>query len=321
MAERVERTERLLNLVIALMGTQRAMARSAIRAQVPGYASAASDTAFERMFERDKDDLRSMGVPLDTVADDSGAILGYRIARDDYAMQPIDLTIEERSALVIAAQAWGRASVAPVAGTAVRKIETAAGDPDTWMPSSLHGSVNLTATDAALLPLMQAMRTDRVVSFVYRAPSADDDQKRTVSPWRLASEGGFWRLSGFDHDRQAERTFRLSRIHGAVTVTSTPRTTPPASPPEQGDRGEERGVTARVRVAPGRGAGIRRAALDPDQAWAANELEVACATEEALVAAICAAGPDATVVHPPEIAAEVQRRLRQILDAHAAGTS
>ena len=70
MAERVERTERLLNLVIALMGTQRAMARSAIRAQVPGYASAASDAAFERMFERDKDELRSMGVPIETVADD-----------------------------------------------------------------------------------------------------------------------------------------------------------------------------------------------------------------------------------------------------------
>ena len=64
MPERIDRTERLLNLVICLMATQAAVSRAQIERQIPGYAQAASPGAFERMFERDKDELRDMGVPL-----------------------------------------------------------------------------------------------------------------------------------------------------------------------------------------------------------------------------------------------------------------
>ena len=124
MAERTERTERLLNLVICLMASPAAVPRLDIRRRVTGYADAPTETAFERMFERDKDELRSMGIPVETVHRLDGEVLGYRIPQERYALQPIDLTVGERAAIAVAAQVWSQAVVAPVAGTALRKLES-----------------------------------------------------------------------------------------------------------------------------------------------------------------------------------------------------
>ena len=82
-----EKTERLLNLTIALLATRRFLSREEIRAMVPGYSE--HDEAFERAFERDKDDLREMGIPIETgsnsaVFDDEP---GYRIRRDAYGVR------------------------------------------------------------------------------------------------------------------------------------------------------------------------------------------------------------------------------------------
>ena len=81
---RRDKTERLLNLVFAMMSTRRAISRSDIRENVAGYEDARSDDAFERMFERDKDELRSMGLPIETVSDSLGEVLGYRISPSEY---------------------------------------------------------------------------------------------------------------------------------------------------------------------------------------------------------------------------------------------
>lgn len=320
MTERTDRTERLLNLVFALMASPRAVPRAVIRSEVPGYGDAASDAAFERMFERDKDELRSMGVPVETVIDDFGEVLGYRIPRDDYAMEPIDLTIEERSALAVAAQIWGRAAMAPLAGTALRKLEAAEGDAQAWLPATLRGDVHLGTSEAALLPLMQAIRTRRVVTFDYQAPSADAPQRRTLSPWRLVALEGLWRVVGHDHDRGATRTFRLSRIQGQVVVTARERIEPESDvvPEDEGVSAASRAV---VRLTPGRAAGLRRAAVDSNDPWSEDEVVVEFPTREALVRAICAAGPDAIAVQPPDIITSVTERLRIIAAQHAAGAT
>lgn len=318
MAERVDRTERLLNLVIALLAAQRALPRQVIRSQVPGYSQAASDSSFERMFERDKDELRSMGIPIETVIEDTGEVLGYRIRHESYALEPIDLTLAERSALVVAAQVWGQAVVAPLAGTAVRKLEAVVGGADTWLPASLGGTVQLTTADAALLPMMQAIRTDRVVTFTYQTPAQEQPAARTLSPWRLAVEDGHWRVTGHDHDRGAARTFRLSRIVGPVTVTAQARTAP-AADPVSGEGDDATAHSARISVRPGAGAVLRRAAAhDPDR-WTATEIEVEFTTREALVRAVCAAGADAVVLSPTDLAREVRQRLLAIADQHAGG--
>ncbi len=175
MSERIERTERLLNLVIALMASESAVSRADIHRSIPGYAEAASPAAFERMFERDKDELRSMGIPVETVLDVNGEVRGYRIPQDSYALAEVDLTVAERAAVAVAAQVWGQASVGPVAGTALRKLESV--DDTEWAPAGLRGTVQLTAADGALLPLMSAVRQHRAVTFPYRTP-ADDSRRQ-----------------------------------------------------------------------------------------------------------------------------------------------
>lgn len=320
MSERTDRTERLLNLVFALMASPRPVPRGVIRNEVPGYGDAASDAAFERMFERDKDELRSMGLPVETVVDDFGDVLGYRIPQDDYAMEPLDLTIEERSALAVAAQLWGQAAIAPVADTALRKLEALGGDADRWMPATMHGEVHLGMADAALLPLMQAIRTQRIVTFDYQAPADDIQARRTLSPWRLAAFEGHWRVVGFDHDREAPRTFRLSRIHGQVTVTARERREPDAESVLAAG-GTSQGHRARVRLAHGRAASLRRSAVDTSDPWHASEAEVEFSSREELIRALCAAGPDAQVLEPADVVASVTQRLRIIASQHGAPSS
>ena len=164
------------------------------------------------MFERDKDELRSMGIPVETVSDTFGEVLGYRISPDDYALGEVSLTFAERAVIAVAAQAWSEAAIAPTVSTALRKLEATDGDIDAWRPAQLLGSVRLTAADAALMPLITAIRDDREVRFPYRTPASDKDEKRKVSPWGLRSSSGRWLLFGHDHDRGAPRTFRLSRV-------------------------------------------------------------------------------------------------------------
>jgi len=321
MGDRVDRTERLLNLVFALMGAARAVPRAVIRDTVPGYAEAASESAFERMFERDKDELRSMGIPVETVTDDLGEVLGYRITRDAYAMADLDLTVAERAAIAIASSVWGSAALGAVAGTAARKIEAALGTSDSWDPEGLTSNIALTSADAALLPLMQAIRTDRVVTFAYQAPAAPGPQRRTLSPWRLLSTEGHWRVTGWDHDRNAERTFRVSRIVGAVSVTAQTRSAPPATHERQ-PVSADTGVRAIVDVHPHRGATLRRARvqtgdLRPSPDLEEQRFEVKFSTMDALIGAVLAAGPDARVISPPEVIALVVEHLERIDAAHS----
>ena len=94
-----------MNLVLCLLSTRQFLPAERIRATVPGYADAPSDEAFSRMFERDKTELRELGVPLET-GRTSGfdTVEGYRIARQDYELGEIDLEADEAAAVARAAR-------------------------------------------------------------------------------------------------------------------------------------------------------------------------------------------------------------------------
>ena len=107
MAAQIAPAERLLNLVIALVNTAGRMTKEQVRTSVAGYQEAPSDDAFERMFERDKDTLRDLGIPILTVTDAGhGDDIGYRVDLDAYALPPLDLTAAELGVLAMAAQVW-----------------------------------------------------------------------------------------------------------------------------------------------------------------------------------------------------------------------
>ncbi len=206
-----DRTERLLNLVICLLGAERPMSRSALRRSIPGYVDAASDEAFERMFERDKEELRQMGIPVDTVVNAQGEVEGYLIDEAAYAMPEVQFDAAERAVLGLASRVWSEAALAAEAGAALRKIEATTGA--RWSPL-IPGRPE--AGEEALPVLWEAIRSRTAVRFAYLARGRDEPEERIVEPWATAYRHGAWYLVGRSRERQAGRAFRLSRIDGPV---------------------------------------------------------------------------------------------------------
>lgn len=310
--------ERLLNLTMCLMATPRFLSVDEIGRLVDGYEpgdTPEQQVAFRRMFERDKDDLRELGIPLETGADggwDDEA--GYRIRPGDYALPDIALDPDEAAALGLAARLWSSASLADASARAVRKL--AAGGARTRPgPEGLEPRVD--ATEPAFEPCLAAVRSGRAVRFPYRRPGDREPTERHVEPWGVVSWHGRWYVAGHDRDRGAPRVFRLSRVAGAVRAVGPAgavRVPPGVDLREMVAATEPpvRTVLARLRVRAGAGHALRRAA----RGGGGDLLEVPYADVERLADWIASHGPDVIVLDPPELREAVVRRLRATLHAH-----
>ncbi|SEE07811.1 helix-turn-helix transcriptional regulator [Ruania alba] len=213
--------ERLLDLVIALSHTRHRMTKGDIRRQVNGYADAASDESFDRMFERDKDQLRELGIPIVTLTDSAHADdVGYRIDMAEYRLPPVDFTAAEVGVLSLAAQVWQDSAFAADSRRGLTKLRAVS---DLSDPAEHTGlALRVRGPDAAFPDLLEAI-TDRIgVQFTYRAANTGTTGDRSVQPWRLVAKDRGWYLIGFDNDRQAQRSFRLSRIIGRVHRVGRP---------------------------------------------------------------------------------------------------
>ena len=217
-----DKTERLLNLVICLLYTRRPLSKAKIRDAVPQYGTSASDEAFDRMFERDKDELRELGIPLvtepfDVLFDDEP---GYRIDRRQYALPEITFAADELAVLGLASRVWTQATLAGPAAQALRKLEAAGVERD---DSSLIGIVPMVRTvEPAFEAVKDAVLARTPMAFAYRKTGTTEVTTRHVQPWAIASWHGHWYLTGFDTDRNAARVFRLGRIEGKVTTEGKP---------------------------------------------------------------------------------------------------
>jgi proteasome accessory factor B len=310
------RTERLLNLVIALLHTRAYLSAERIRGLVAGYEEAPNDEAFKRMFERDKEDLRDLGIPLETGTnsawDDEP---GYRIARRDYALPDITLEPGEAAAVGLAARMWSSAALSEAATRALRKLE-ATGVEVGPLPEGLQPRVEATGT--AFPTLAEAVHEGRVVQFAYRSAGASEITRRTVEPWGLVWWRGRWYLVGHDRDRDGTRVFRLSRIDGAVKPTGAKdavRRPDGLDLPTIVAAADPNAATsiARIRLRADRGVGLRRAAssvVADGPGW--DVVELPYSDVERLADRVLPYGADARVVDPPEAVDAVVRRLRVI---------
>jgi proteasome accessory factor B len=314
-----KRTERLLNLTICLLATRRFLTKDQIRAAVPDYARCATEEAFERMFERDKDELRELGIPLTTGSHDAafGDELGYRIDRDAYVLPEVSFSPEELAVLGLAARAWQQASLSHAAGTAVLKLSAAGGDPDSDAVLGLEP--RLGAGEAAFADLWAAVRDRHPVSFDYRGPKDSAPARRRVEPWGLLSRGGRWYLVGRDRDRAAPRVFRVGRVTATVLRDGPDGSVevPPGtdlrehlqrlSPPEPKEL-----ATLRVRVGPG--VGLRRSAVRAESGpdgW--DTLQLPYGDADQLAAELVGYGPDVVVLAPAEVRRATIGRLRAMV--------
>jgi proteasome accessory factor B len=208
--ERVDKLERLMNLVAVLLETSRPISAEDLRDQVPGYPEAGP--TFHRAFERDKDDLRELGVPLvvEPIPGTDPPRDGYRIPRDQYYLADPGLEADELAALHLAVSTvqiggsiddealWKLGGVIDVDGVGAR-------------PGGAGPVASLPA-DPRLPLLFDAVATRRQVRFAYA------DVARLVDPYRLDFRRGRWYLTGLDHERDDVRSYRLDRIDDDVTA-------------------------------------------------------------------------------------------------------
>src|SRR5215831_6361815 len=209
-----QKTERLLSLVVCLLSSRRYLTAWQIREAVPGYPE--TSEAFKRMFERDKDELRELGIPLETGTNAaSDEEVGYRISRQAYELPEIALEPDEAAVLGLAARVWQRAELAGAAAGGLLKLRAAGIDAeDTTQPGI---EPRLQTGEAAFGPLWEAVRDRRPVAFAYRGVGRSSSQQRQLQPWGVVNRHGRWYVAGLDTDRGETRVFRLSRIDGPVT--------------------------------------------------------------------------------------------------------
>ncbi|URN11611.1 WYL domain-containing protein [Streptomyces radiopugnans] len=322
----IAKAERLMNLALCLLGTRRPLTKRELRASIEAYlevgggSGRGGEDAFNRMFERDKDDLRELGLVIETVENLEGEI-AYQARRDSNRLPPVALDAEEAAALTLAAKVWQQARLAGAASGALQKLR-AAGMPlaDTGAddPYGGHSALEprIPVREAAFEPLMLACRDRRPVTFAYRKSNAARPETRHVEPWTLECWRGHWYLAGHDRDRGAERVFRLSRITGPVRSRAgayTAEVPDHVTVRETVERwaGEIATATARIRLRQGASYPLRARASevrDAGDGW--DELEIPYG--HGLDAWLVEFGPDVVVLEPAELRADVVDRLRAV---------
>ncbi|MDX2917139.1 MULTISPECIES: YafY family protein [Streptomyces] len=312
----IAKAERLMNLALCLLGTRRPLSKRELRGSIEAYLEAGSDDSFNRMFERDKDDLRELGLVIETVENLDGDT-GYLARRDSNRLPPITLDAEEAAALGLAAKVWQQARLAGAASGALQKLR-AAGMPEAEDAYEVHSALEprIPVHEAAFEPLMLACRDRRPVTFDYRKANSARAEQRQVEPWTLECWRGHWYLAGWDRERGAERVFRLSRITGKVRSRAgafgaevpdvvTVRET------VESWAGETATRTARIRLRAGAGYPLRsRATAVRERGDGWDELEIPYG--HGLDAWLVEFGPDVVVEEPADLRADVVDRLRAV---------
>lgn len=302
-----------MNLAICLLLARRFVEKSQIREVVEGYHDL-SDAAFERTFERDKDELRAMGVPVETGSNSAlfPDEIGYRIRRKDFELPPISFSAEETAALGLAATVWESATQAEQAVSALAKLRAAGVDPD---PERLAGlAPTIGAREPAFAAIWAATAERVVVGFSYKG------QPRRVQPWAMAYRRGSWYLVALDVDKGERRTFKVSRIEAEVTRLGKPGAYQVPAEVEMDAvlAGLEPGpadAEAVVAIRDGRAADLRRRA-HPVEAQGVpcgfTSYAVSYSRTGDFVGEICAHGADVIVLAPAGIRRSVIAQLRAV---------
>ena len=209
------KSERLVNLTIALLASKRYLTKSEIFRTVDGYEGAPE--AMERMFERDKDDLRSLGITIelgsfDPLFEDEA---GYRITPSSYRLDLGELDGADVAVLSLAAKAWTGAALERESTSALVKLSSMGLDSDAEALSLLAPRVS--GTDKNFVAITEAIMRKSEIEFDY--VSGDLSKKhRRVAPYSLRGEAGAWYLLALDLDKNLVRTFRLDRFVSDVAI-------------------------------------------------------------------------------------------------------
>jgi proteasome accessory factor B len=305
--------ERLLNLVTLLLEARHPLTFEDIRAVLPAYLQDDKATA-KRQFERDKDTLRAIGIPVEVAPTDVWEVEeGYLIPRERYELPEVEFTEEEAASLFVAAHAGGGGEAAQ----AFRKLALGV---DTGVLAGLaerEGTLGVDAAAPHLADVADGVSRRRRLRFRYR-PLRGRAGERDVDAWGLVFRRGSWYLVGQDRKRREPRSYRLSRFASAV------RDAGEADPPPEGFRAADHLTVGPW--GPGEPETTARVAFSPKVAWWAlaglpgarivrtgpdgwTEAEVPAPGGDSFVSWILSFGADARVLGPKEVRDAVVARL------------
>jgi proteasome accessory factor B len=211
----VNKSERILNLFFVLINSKRPIARKEIRQKVNGYESCESETAFERMFERDKDELRNAGikietVPIDPLFDDE---LGYQVDSQTFLTKTVEWTPSERAILSFASTTWHRTEFENLAKSATLKTG-----------GSINAQSNTDVFESyseELLKfrnILKAINSNSIMDFSYVSFDDDEPKTRQVIPKKLYRQGDSWYFDAYDLDSGKWKTYQTSRIVREIKI-------------------------------------------------------------------------------------------------------
>ncbi|WP_336645709.1 helix-turn-helix transcriptional regulator [Microbacterium sp. USHLN186] len=305
------------------MATEIGLTKQQILENVSGYRqrvdAGVKPDALEKMFERDKDELRSLGVPIETIGDPTDPHdlreARYRIPQAEYDLPAdIDFTPGELAVLRLAGSVWSTESVSMDALSGVRKIRALGIDGDEPI---IGFAPRLAARDAAFPALQEGIERCRVVVFDYLKPGERTPTRRRVRPLAQVEYEARWHLFGIDLDADAERTFLLSRIVGDVKVTrqsfDVALRQGAAERALTGLHGLAAAQQAQLEVTPGTEAALRlrRRAQPQTQGIAVPYVDLHIFADE-----LASYGPEVRVVAPTALRDAVVERLRAVVARH-----
>ncbi|MCF8547239.1 MAG: WYL domain-containing protein [Microbacteriaceae bacterium] len=314
----VSAEERLFCLLLALLPSDRGMSKADIFKNVRGYRDefgedGATDS-LNKKFERDKEELKSMGIPLKTSEPDNPADAVYFIPSDEYTFS---FSAAELSLLTAASAVWSESAHSVEASEARLRLLAADGVDS----AAANLAPRIDTHDAAYPKIATAITKNQVVRFPYLKPGQAKYEVRTVTPLSVVNYDGRWHLLAFDHDREAERTFLLRRIVGKVAPVSQAT---PAQKPDTRAAGlfiEHLNelwdsLEATIRVTPGTKASValanRRSTTIDGETYTIHYLDEAVLADE-----LCEYGAEAIVLSPLSLRDAVIARLERLVDDHA----
>ena len=319
---RKDKAERLVNLTMALLETRRPLGKEEIFANVAGYSG--TPEAMERMFERDKDDLRDLNIEIlveakDKYFDDE---VGYRIAKVNFEMPATEFTSSEIYWLSVAANIWRGAALENLAQDALLKIQSTNAE---YLPLEPLASMPIIQTSEPIFfALWSSINHKELISFQYKGIDGVIAERK-VAPYSLVSRRGHWYLIAKERSSNEFKRFRLSRFQSQPEIISDEDAYEISADYDVNDYikdiSEHLIEKAELLIKPGCGSAIRQLGKfellkSDDVEW--ERIQFKNVDFDLLVYNILWCGPDVKVINPDTLVKSVTQSLSEVLSKHGA---
>jgi proteasome accessory factor B len=309
------KSERLVNLTIALLATTRWLSKSEIYQSIDGYNGDLD--AKERMFERDKEELRNLGIEIevgsfDPLFEDE---VGYRIRPEKYQMQTSSLSVNQLSLISLATQMWQGAVLSSKANSALVKLKSLGIESDSEGLALTAQSVDV--SDENLTHIIDAISTRRTISFAYtnRDAVAED---RALEPYGVGTKNGYWYVAGNDLAKKEVRLFRLDRFSSTVKEQGRASSYEIPSDFSMSDllKSQARNQRCRLKLRTDKAYSLRRfaTAKASEDDW--DIVDYSYASIDQLLRDLLWHGDDVLLVEPNDLREKVAASLARIESAH-----